>query len=73
MACSNCKGTKTFGVCKVCELVDDDKSIKEVYECVICNAWICEKCQSNIGNRWKAAVKSAKQKFNIILKSWNLK
>ena len=44
------------GVCKVCELVDDDSSIKQVFYCSTCQAYICLACRPNFLKRAKAVI-----------------
>ena len=55
MACLNCKD-KILGVCKVCELVDGDESVKEVAFCTFCGVYICNKCNSDYIKRMEAFV-----------------
>lgn len=47
--------------CRVCELVDGDKTIKRVQRCRICGAYLCFKCleptPENAVRRSKAFVK----------------
>lgn len=43
-------------VCKVCELLDKDKSIKDVVWCNFCNAAMCEPCERNWMRRGKAMI-----------------
>ena len=40
MACNNC-GTNVNGVCKVCELLDNDTKVKVVKWCGVCGKYIC--------------------------------
>ena len=44
------------GVCKVCELVDNDTSIKGVFYCSSCRANICLACKPNFLKRAKAVI-----------------
>lgn len=50
------------GVCRVCELVDNNTTIKEVNYCHLCVAFICSKCEPNILRRAKAMVIQLKLK-----------
>lgn len=53
MACTNCKDTIS-GYCKVCQLLDDDTSIKKVTYCVVCGVYICGSCNKDLMRRWEA-------------------
>ena len=44
-------------ICDVCRILDKDKTIKEVYFCSECNAYICAKCEPNYFRRGMAAIK----------------
>ena len=44
-------------VCRVCELLDDDKTIKHGNWCETCKAFICDKCEINWIRRGAAAIK----------------
>ena len=44
------------GVCKVCELVDNNTSIKGVFYCSTCQAYICLACRPNFLKRAKAVI-----------------
>lgn len=44
-------------VCRVCELIDNDKTIKEVTYCEFCKAYICKECEPNLLKRGLAAIK----------------
>jgi hypothetical protein len=55
MACEKCKD-KISGVCKVCELVDKDNSVKIVVFCSFCGVYICNKCNSDYFKRMEAFV-----------------
>ena len=44
------------GACKVCELVDSDNSIKDVFYCSSCQANICLTCRPNFLKRAKAVI-----------------
>ena len=48
-------------VCKVCELLDNDTTLKEVHYCELCKANICKDCEPNWYRRGLAAIK---QKLN---------
>lgn len=56
MACSNCKD-KISGVCKVCELVDNDNAVKIVVFCDVCGVYICNTCNGDYIKRFAAYVK----------------
>lgn len=43
--------------CEVCELLDNDKSVKDCIYCHFCKAWICIPDQTNWDRRAKAATK----------------
>ncbi len=45
------------GICRVCELLDKDTTIKEVFYCEMCNASMCRECEGNWIRRGKAAIK----------------
>lgn len=45
------------GICKVCELLDNNKETKEIIWCNFCNAAMCEPCERNWLRRGKAAIK----------------
>lgn len=47
----------TIDICKVCELVDNDKSKKQVEYCMMCGANICNVCKPNLIKRAEAAAK----------------
>jgi len=53
MACNNC-GTDINGVCKVCELLDNDTKVKTVKWCGVCGKYICKSCNTDYKRRWKA-------------------
>ena len=53
MACNNC-GTNINGVCKVCELLESDLSVKVVKYCNLCGVYICNDCNKDFKRRWKA-------------------
>ena len=42
------------GICKVCDLLDKDTSIKEINYCKLCNEYLCVPCESNLLRRGKA-------------------
>jgi len=44
-------------VCKVCEILDNDKTIKSGNWCEMCKAFICDKCETNWIRRGMAAIK----------------
>ena len=43
-------------VCRVCELLDNDTTIKEVAYCEDCKANICLSCEPNWWRRGRAAI-----------------
>ncbi len=45
------------GICRVCELIDNDTTLKEVKYCELCKAYICKQCEPNLLKRGKAAIK----------------
>lgn len=47
----------TKGICRVCELLDNDKTTKEITYCTFCKANICASCETNWLRRGKAALK----------------
>jgi hypothetical protein len=49
------------GICKVCELIDNDKSIKPIIFCEFCNANICKSCEPNLLRRAKAMLLNLKK------------
>jgi hypothetical protein len=53
MACVDCSG-KTSGYCKVCQLLENDNTIKAVKYCNTCGVYICESCEKDIIARMKA-------------------
>ena len=50
------------GICRVCELLDTDISIKRTYYCQSCDATICFKCKPNMWRRAKAMLMDLKVK-----------
>ena len=46
MSCKNCSGYFQ-GRCDCCYLVDGTETIKEVFYCEDCEAFICKSCKSN--------------------------
>lgn len=50
-------------ICKVCELLDKDTTIKKVVWCNFCNAAMCEPCEQNWLRRGQAMILS-KLKIN---------
>ena len=50
------------GICKACELLDKDHSIKEVKFCKVCEETLCEPCEKNLLRRAKAALKQLTNK-----------
>lgn len=55
MGCNSC-GSKFQGVCDCCKLVDGDVTIKQVYFCETCQAYICANCENKGFRRGVAAV-----------------
>ncbi len=45
------------GECAVCVGIDNDRSIREVFYCYLCDAWMCKKCEPKLFRRGYAAVK----------------
>lgn len=45
------------GICKVCELLDNDKTQKEIEYCAFCNAAMCKQCERNWLRRGQAMIK----------------
>lgn len=45
------------GVCRVCELIDNNTAIKPVIFCGVCGQYLCDECRPNYGKRARAAVK----------------
>lgn len=45
-----------IGVCRVCYLLDKDKSLKPVFFCNFCKAWICDKCKKRYDRRALASI-----------------
>jgi hypothetical protein len=60
MAC--CGAIQVNGVCRVCELLDDDKQIKKVGYCEICKVYICYTCNKDLKRRWEAFLAHRKTK-----------
>lgn len=56
---SGCDGIKVYvqGPCAVCELLDKDKTIKEVAWCNMCSVHICKPCNTNWIKRVEAFLK----------------
>lgn len=50
------------GICKVCELLDNDKTEKEVEWCEVCNEHICKECEPNLFKRGQAMIIDKKNK-----------
>ena len=48
---------QSTGVCRCCELVDKDITLKPVKYCKVCDALICDLCRFNIIKRTKAFLK----------------
>ena len=43
-------------VCRVCELLDNDTTIKEVVYCDTCKVYMCLLCEDNWMRRGRAAI-----------------
>lgn len=56
------------GVCAVCVENNQDDSIKKVFWCETCKAYICTKHKSFMSGRTKAAVKITGRKIINLLK-----
>ena len=56
MACKSCLN-KISGVCKVCQAVDGDETVKAVVFCKFCGVYICDKCNGDLTKRMKAFIK----------------
>ena len=69
--CKNCTGNckaQIFMPCEVCTLVHDDTSVKLVYYCDLCSAYICcAKCKGDLPNRALAATMKAVISFKEVL------
>ena len=66
MACKNCWGESNaivYHICRSCELVDNDKSVKQVRFCKLCGAYICKKCHNDIPKRTIAFAVDKKEKI----------
>ena len=50
-------------ICRVCELIDNDTTLKEVEYCELCKANICNECKPNLLKRGKAAIKEQMKKL----------
>lgn len=51
------------GICRVCQLVDNNEEIKPTEYCFVCDAWICKDCEPNLFKRAKAALIEMKNKI----------
>lgn len=49
-----------LGVCEVCLWVDDDRTVKPVRWCGMCQAWLCEPCSQQLARRAVAMMRRAK-------------
>lgn len=56
------------GICRVCELLDSDISVKKTYFCKVCEATICYQCRPNMWRRAKAMLMDLKVKNNASTK-----
>jgi len=60
MSCETCNDIIS-GICKVCELVDGDKTIKTVSKCDLCHGvYMCKPCRANPLKRIEAYFKFKK-------------
>lgn len=50
------------GICRVCELLDNNTTIKEVTYCEFCEANICNGCEWNMWRRAKVMLIELKLK-----------
>jgi hypothetical protein len=57
MGCLGCKKTIS-GYCKVCELLDNDKTVKIVTYCETCGVYICKECNGDLLRRLEAFIKA---------------
>lgn len=48
-------------ICRVCELLDNDKTIKDVTYCETCDAMMCKECEGNWLRRGRAAILEEKE------------
>jgi hypothetical protein len=64
MACKDCNKEKfdTNNPCKVCELVENDTTLKRCKWCGDCKAYICERHWGDAFARIQAAIKTVVQK-----------
>lgn len=44
------------GICKVCELVDEDSTTKDIFWCETCKEYICKQCEPNLLKRGLAMI-----------------
>ena len=71
MPCKDCFGVEKADVrhtCRVCELMDNDTSIKRVKYCSLCSAYICEKHRGLSLYRVLAVLKDKKEKVVEVVK-----
>ena len=66
MACTSCSPA-SFGICKVCALLDGDETVKKVKFCDFCNVHICESCENDLVRRFNAF---KKQKVGALKGTW---
>lgn len=61
----SCSGIKVWvqGPCAVCQLLDDDKTVKTVYWCNTCSAHLCEPCSTRWDKRVVAFLKQRIKKY----------
>ena len=71
MGCTNC-GTENeynIGTCRCCELVDGSVKQKRVRWCTMCQAFICEPCESDYPKRAEAFLYSGWEKIKSAVKN----
>lgn len=44
------------GLCDVCVLIHEDRSLKRVSHCGLCKAWLCARCRKRLDQRTIAAI-----------------
>ena len=56
-------------VCRVCELLDKDTTLKDCTYCDTCSAWICRNDLNNWARRGKAALGNMAGKISHVARS----
>jgi len=51
------------GICRVCELLDNDTKEKNIIWCNFCQAAMCKQCEANWYRRGLAAIKEKTDKL----------